>query len=297
MTSSASLPRADGAGLAIVTPSLVGSAQRAAFALASLQDLHARLGSKFRHIVVDDVPTCRDKLFGVLPIRMSRVIPNLAYLRAAPAIYSSAPNTEFIRNGRRGSLAAMLKALARARVHGCRYAFIHLDDNAYADTLPRLLGSAKAAMDGLVDLQLVRLSAYPLLTGQCTAELGNMTFCRREGDTVAFDGVVLHPVRRDGFTVWKSAWQASTADGNFWPVMLWNALYRVDFLERLLTDPHVPPRSGLGPVEAWYKTNWASIWRQLPGSFGFINMQFGGLERERNPNWRELLALPNRPIT
>src|SRR5690606_14138027 len=127
----------------------------------------------------------------------------------------------------------------RAKWHGCSYVFLHLDDNAYTDTLRQLVEASIDAMNRLGDLNLVRLSAYPILTAACSKELGNMSLCRRVGDTVRFDGVVLHPVRMDRYTVWRSPWQQSTGDGRFWPIMLWNAVYRIDFLESLLYHPAV----------------------------------------------------------
>lgn len=296
MTSSASHPPADAGKLAIVTPSMIGSGRRAAFARASLAELQDLLGARFAHIVVDDAPKCRGRLFGIVPGRLTRRIPNLAFYRAAKEIYARGRNVEFLRGGGSNSLTAVRKALARARERGCAYVFIHLDDNAYARTLDALVAASIAAMDSLPDLNLLRLSAYPILSGDCDRERGNLSLCERAGDTVRFDSVTLRPARRNGFTVWKAPWDASTADGRFWPVMLWNAVYRIAFLEQLLSQDAVANLPGLGPVEAWYKTHWETAWPRLAGSFGFINMQFAGLERERNPNWQELLGLPNRAV-
>jgi hypothetical protein len=289
-------PTTDADKLAIVTPSMIGGAQRVAFARASLAELQQLLGARHMHVVVDDVPGCRGRLFGVVPNRLTRKIPNLAYIRAAKQIYSQGRNVEVLRGSGKSSTAALKMALARAGSAGRSYVFIHLDDNAYAPALAALISTSIVALDNLPDLNLVRLSAYPILTAECNAEQGNMTLCRRDGDTVRFDGVKLHPVRVDGFTVWKSPWTAATADGRFWPIMLWNAVYRIDFLEQLLSNPAIADSQSLGAVEDWYKTHWATVWPRLAGSFGFINMQFAGLERERNLNWRELLALPNRAV-
>ena len=296
MTSSASHPRAEAGTLAIVTPSRIGTAQRAAFARASLAELQELLGASFAHIVVDDAPRCRGRLLGIVPGRLTRRIPNLAFYRAAKQIYASGGKVDFLRGDGGNSLTALRKALARATERRCAYAFIHLDDNAYAPTLGALVAASVAAMDSLPELNLVRLSAYPILTGACDRERGNMSLCERFGDTVRFDSVTLRPARQNGFTVWRSPWEASTADGRFWPVMLWNAVYRIGFLEQLLRHDAVADLPGLGPVEAWYKTHWQTAWPRLAGSFGFINMQFAGLERERNLNWRDLVGLPNRPI-
>jgi hypothetical protein len=296
MTSFALRQAADAGTLAIVTPSMVGSAQRAAFARDSLAELQKLLGGRFAHIVVDDPPGRRGRLLGVVPRRLTRLIPNLAFYWAAKEVYSRGRNIEFLRGGGGNSLNAVRRALRRARERGCSIVFIHLDDNAYADTLPQLVSHSIAAMANLPQLGVVRMSAYPILTGACNREQGNMSLCQRTGDTVRFDSVTLQPARQGAFTVWLAPWESSTADGRFWPVMLWNAVYRIEFLERLLSHPGVAGLAGLGDVEAWYKANWSTAWRGLDGCFGFINMQFAGLERERNANWQELIALPNRAV-
>jgi hypothetical protein len=296
MTSSALSRPIDVGKLAIVTPSMIGSAQRAAFARASLAELHDRLGEKFVHVVADDVPMCRGKLFGVVPARLTCRIPNLTFWATAKRIYKEGRNVDFRRDAGGNSLKALSKALIRAKELNCTYAFIHLDDNAYAGTLDELIGASINALDRMPGLNLLRLSAYPILTGACDREKGNMSLCERAGDTIRFDSVSLRPVRGCGYTVWMSPWEPSTADGRFWPIMLWNAVYRIEFLEQLLSLKPVASLSGLGPVEAWYKNNWETAWPQLGGSFGFINMQFAGLERERNLNWKDLLALPNGAV-
>lgn len=275
---------------------MVGSRQRADFARASLAELQERLEGRFAHVVVDDPPRCRGKLLGIVPARLTALIPNLSFYGVAREIYASAKNLEFIPGGAGSSSEAVLTALARARQRGRSYVFIHLDDNAYSPDLSSLLRASIAAMDALPELNLVRLSAYPILTAECTSERGNMSLCAHAGDAVRFDAVTLRPVRHDEFTAWIAPWAASTADGRFWPIMLWNAVYRIEFLQQLLSDPAVRRLPGLGHVESRYKTHWHALWRTLPGAFGFINMQFAGLERERNANWRELIALPNRPV-
>jgi hypothetical protein len=296
MTSSALSRPVEVGTLAIVTPSLIGSGQRAAFARASLAELRDQLGEKYVHIVADDVPMCRGRLFNIIPNRLTRRIPNFFYINEAKRIYLGGANVELLRGAGGNSLTGVLRALTCARERGCDYAFLHLDDNAYTRTLDELMACSVDALDALPELQVVRLSAYPILTGACDGERGNLSLCELSSDTVRFDSVVLHPLRRDRYTVWQAPWESVTADGRFWPIILWNAVYRIDFLERLLSNPSVAGLAGLGPAEAWYKENWAGAWSNLKGAFGFINMQFGGLERERNLNWQELLALPNRPI-
>ena len=34
----------------------------------------------------------------------------------------------------------------------------------------------------------------------------------------------------------------------------------------------------------------------IEGKLGYINMQFGGLEMQRNTNWQTLINLPNQPV-
>jgi hypothetical protein len=296
MTSSASFPDASPERrLAIVTPSMIGSAQRAAFARASLAELQKYQGIAFAHIVVDDPPKHRGRLFGVVPAMLTMRIASFALRGAANDIYASTPNVRLIQGGGGNSIDAVRRALGEVRALGSGYVFIHLDDNAYVPILASLLRHCIAAMDALPDLDLVRLSAYPIISGRNDRVRGNMALCERVEDTVRFDSVILRPVRLEGFTVWKAAWDASTADGHFWPIMLWNAVYRVGFLEDILARAAAQRLRNLGEVEAWYKSNWRQI-QPVQGSFGFINMQFAGLERERNANWQELVSLPNRAV-
>jgi hypothetical protein len=85
-------------------------------------------------------------------------------------------------------------------------------------------------------------------------------------------------------------------DANFWVIAMWLAVYRADFLEKLLTlTPQVASLRGLNQVEVYYKDrlNWQRALSQFSGKIGFINLQFGGLEMHRNQNWRDLIQLPN----
>jgi hypothetical protein len=275
---------------------MVNSAKRAAFACASLAELQELLNARYRHLVVDDKPHCAGRLLGVVPNRLTRKLPNLAYYGAARKIYTLHRNVEFLQGNGRSSISALRLAAARAKELGSAYVFIHLDDNAYARTLPSLLADSIAAMDAHEQVSVVRLSAYPILSGDCDRERGNTTLITRADDSVRFDSVVLRPQRSTAFTLWCAPWEASTADGRFWPVILWNAVYKVDFLLWLLSSEAAARLANLGAVEAWYKSSWKAVWRHMPGAFGFINMQFAGLERERNLNWRELIDLPNTPI-
>jgi hypothetical protein len=275
---------------------MVNSAKRAAFASASLAELQELLNARYRHVVVDDKPNCAGRLLGVVPNRLTRKLPNLAYYGVARRIYSVRRNVEFLQGDGKSSISALRLAITRAKELGSSYVFIHLDDNAYSRTLPPLLANSIAAMDTHEEVSVVRLSAYPILSGDCDREHGNTTLITRADDSVRFDSVVLRPHRSTAFTLWSAPWEASTADGRFWPIILWNAVYKVDFLLGLLSNEATARLANLGTVEAWYKSNWKAAWRYMQGSFGFISMQFAGLERERNLNWRELIDLPNTPV-
>ena len=55
----------------------------------------------------------------------------------------------------------------------------------------------------------------------------------------------------------------------------------------------------LAHVELYFKNGvgFQSLIEAPPdGSFGYINMQFGGIEMHRNKNWEMLLSMPNDPI-
>jgi len=64
-------------------------------------------------------------------------------------------------------------------------------------------------------------------------------------------------------------------DGNYWPFALW------------FTVCIVKNFTGLNHLEVFFrkKENWSLFIKEISASRGFINIQFGGLEMERNKNW------------
>lgn len=260
--------------LAILTPSYINSPERADFAQASLDSLTRAGGGEFPHVVVDDTLLVESKI--------ARMLVSRLYHK---------PNITFIQRRRRGSASALLDAVREARKQGAELAFIHLDDNVYVPELGPLLEHASDAFQRDAELVEVHLSGYPILSKDCTPERGNCTIIDVDDDVVFFDRVRLQPTRYDGYTLWWSYFHEDMADGEYWPIVMWQAVYRAEFLEGLLTRDPAPNLRSLGAVEVYYKADWRVA--SLAGKLGYINMQFAGLEMQRNHNWRELIGYTN----
>jgi len=262
--------------LAVISPSYINSLRRANFAQDSLESLRAAGGRWFPHIVVDDRPRTQAQIAA-----------------AASRIYQG-PNITFIQRFSHGSISALLDALREARKQGADLLFIHLDDCVYVPELGSLLEHARDAFEKDEELVAVRLSDYPILSKDCTPELGNRTRIDVGENLVSFDRVHLQPTRHKDYTLWWAYFDDKMADGEYWPIAMWQAVYRAEFLERLLTHEPVAKLGSLGQVELYYKTNWRSA--SLAGKLAYINMQFAGLEMHRNRNWRELIRYSNEAV-
>jgi hypothetical protein len=114
---------------------------------------------------------------------------------------------------------------------------------------------------------------------------------------VSFSNVDLSPIKRNDYTLWSSPYKSNMIDG-FWPIVLWSTVYRIDFLENLLNYSGMKRSTALGHVELFYKDkkNWNSFIKIFPGEIGYINMQFCGIEMQRNLNWKELINYPNNEV-
>jgi len=275
--------------LAVVTPSYIGSRRRLEFARASLASLRDALGADVPHVVVDDRPR--------IPFRPLSWLPNLRALKFGRSVYAG-PGVTLVRRWGRGSRGALLRAVREARARGAEIVFIHLDDNVYIPRLRVLLEHTCDAFARVPELAEVRLSGYPILCGDCDAKRGNRTLLRISSDEVAFDRVRLRPDRQEVYTLWWSTLEDEMVEGKYWPFALWSSAYRADFLERLLDAPEVRGMRAMGEVELFYKdgANWRRALQAFGGRIGYINMQFCGIEMQRNRNWRELTALPNTEV-
>ncbi|MBN1867363.1 glycosyltransferase family 2 protein [Candidatus Sumerlaeota bacterium] len=275
--------------LFIVTPSYIDSPARAAFARKSIESLREAIGPDYEHIVVDDYPRPRGFF------SKWRIDPE--FRDEAERIYDR-PRTTLIRRRGGGSASAVLRALREARARGARYVFIHLDDNVYVPILGRLVDRAIRAFERDADLVKVRVAGYPILWGECTPELGNQTCLSIQKDSVSFDRIVLQPTRYEDFTLWWADLSEDMKGDRSYPIVLWSAIYRVDFLERVLTYRRALARGTLADVERYFmkSRNWRLALREFSGKLGYINMQFGGIEMQHNANWEKMVRFPNRPV-
>ena len=277
------------APLAILTPSRITTAQRYGFARASMDSLLKRLdGARVSIVVVHDSPGWKQ----IVPKPLQRLSDQLQWDARASDVYSG-PDVTFVPGGGRGSAAALLSAVKLATAAGKTYGFIHLDDHVYGESFKDLLVCGLRAMEERPDLLWTRFSGYPVMYE------GKSLLAPNEDDHVVFDGVRLSPLRFDGFTVWSSKLTAEVNTGRYWPIAMWFCIYRLSVLEMLLEWAVAQGTKHLAHVELYFK-NGVGFQRLIEahpdGSFGYINMQFGGIEMHRNKNWEALLSMPNDPI-
>ena len=199
-----------------------------------------------------------------------------------------------------GSAAACLRAVREARRGGATLVFMHQDDNVYVPLAGKLLGHAVTAFERKQDLLAVRLTCYPILDSTVSSAQGNRTFLEQRGDEIRFDVVTLRAERFEDFTLWWSPFGPDSNRGTFWPIIMWQVVYRAEFLEQLLSAPEVGHCRHLSGIEAWYRDriNYTTYCKKIRGSFGFINMQFAGFEMHqadtvREGLWQEILVRPN----
>ncbi len=239
--------------------------------------------------MVDDIPRP--------PGRFCRYLPDPRFFNAVRQIYA-APNIRMFRRYGQSSNTATLAAVRHAQSVGADLVFVHLDDQTYVHEFGKLLPFAIHAFREMPKLKCVHLSGYPLIDKNCTVELDNHTHIAISEDEITFDCVRLLPFRFSNYSLWATDMNEELVRGQYWPIALWLAIYRVDFLEALLTHREVTALKTLGNVETYYRQeeNLRQFLALYGGQIGYINMQFGGFEMHRNPDWRKLVELPNEPI-
>jgi hypothetical protein len=278
------------AKLAFITPSYIGSYERANYARRSHESIKATFGSQYTHIVVDDIPHFKG--------RFINRFADWRYRNVAAQIYRG-DNIELIRQHGRSSVTATLHATQAAIGTGHELVFLHLDDMIYVPQAHTLMTYATDAFRQVPDLQIVRLTGIPILSKDCTPELGNRSQLTISENQVQFENLVLQPQRFDDYTLWWSHFHPDLMQGTYYAIPMWFTVFRSSFLEKLLTlNETVANLRGLGLVELYYKDmgNWREALNHIEGKLGYVNMQFGGLEMQRNPNWQTLVNLPNEPV-
>jgi hypothetical protein len=275
--------------LAVLTPSRITTAQRYGFARASMDSLLKRLdGAPVSVVVVHDSPGWKN----IVPKPLRCLNRQLRWDGRAKEIYAG-PAVTWVDGEGRGSAAALLLAVKVALAEGKRYGFIHLDDHVYGDHFRDVLTSGLRAMEDRPNLLWTRFSGYPVMYESKVPLVPN------SNNQIVFDGVTLSPLRHEDFTVWSSALTKEVNSGRYWPIAMWFCIYRLSVLGMLLDWAVAEGTKHLAHVELYFK-NGVGFQRLLDaspdGSFGYINMQFGGIEMHRNKNWEMLLSMPNDPI-
>lgn len=276
----------------IITPSYINSNKRFKFAQQSLSSLQSALGDQYPMIVVDDIPKINNWLF--------KNMINPKHLFKAYKIYGKSKDIHLVRQLGRGSRLATLQAIHLAKSRGADLVFIHLDDNIYLPIIKKLMSYATDAFEQDQDLVEVRLTGYPILSSQCNSKRGNLTQIKIECNQVKFDSVILISSDYHDYTLWWSYYHENMVDEDYWPIALWSTLYRVSFLEKLLTHPKLLKEKHLVNAEIFYKQK-SNFIREvkkgnLMGKIGYINMQFCGLEMHQNCDWKNLIHYPNIPV-
>lgn len=275
--------------LSILIPSKVVNKERFTFASTSFKSLKESLGRLTHpYIVVHDHPLAR------------KIVPSFLASNCAQLLWNKKAEQFYIDEGvvwlaglNLGSASALLVAAKFALDAGSVYGFIHLDDHVYCRDFGRLLTSGMDAMERESSLQWIRFSGYPIVcNNKADINISPM-------DTIEFDRIVLKPIRSDNFTAWVSPLVEEVNNGDYWPIALWFCIYRLDFLIEILEYSVSHGARHLANAEVVLKSAGGFKWvvdRFPNSSFGYINMQFGGIEMHQNKNWRELLNLSNREI-
>ena len=185
----------------------------------------------------------------------------------------------------------MLDATREARKVGAKYCFLHLDDHVYLPLFGQLLKHGYDALEANPDLMWTRYSGYPLIYEKRAA-------LEKDNDEVRFDAVTLRPWRTPEYTLWWDSLEDKSVRGRYWPIAMWFCIFRLVVLERLLEQAPTGAGRHLADVEVFYKqeSNWEKFVSSTGGKFGYINMQYGGIEMHRNKNWRELMRISNDEI-
>ena len=275
--------------LAIIIPSKIDSKRRYNFAQTSFQSLTENLESKnISHIVAHDNPDFSP----FIPKSLHSLFESLKWNDKAKDLYN-ATDTNWIEGDGKGSAAALLLAVEIALSKGKTYGFIHLDDHVYCEPFGKLITTGLDAMERNINLLWTRFSGYPLIHD------GRVPISFDDTNQITFDSVKLSPIRYTDYTLWESQIIPCVNDGKYWPVALWFCIYRLTVLKKVLEFAIAADKKHLGHVEEFFKKEkgFDKLINEYPkGSFGYINMQFGGFEMHRNNNWQELIKMDNREI-
>lgn len=274
--------------LCILTPVRVTSAERYDLSAASLKSLHDQIAPLgVSHFVVQDGPAWGRALPGFL----ASSFPAVAWSARARRLYEE-HNASCIEGLGKGSASALLVAVEAAIAAGKSFGFIHLDDHVYCTPFAELMQAGLEAMSGDEELIWTRFSGYPIMYD------GRTPFTPKE-DRVAFDKVVLSPLRNPGYTLWQAPITSEANEGRYWPIALWFCIFRLEALRDFLQWALEKNVKHMAHVEEYFKEGegFQRVMARYPfGKFGYVNMQFGGFEMHRNPNWQALISGDNEAV-
>jgi hypothetical protein len=275
--------------LVILVPSKVASRSRFNFATRALASLCNALMQMPSVIVIHDSVSRSSWL----PSFLQRYAPSARWDHAVEIAYRHENVTFIRRQNKSGSASALREAVAHSMNAGFKFGFIHLDDHVYGEEFYALLKNGLVEMRGNPNLLCLRYSGYPLICNAAPAlKISN-------DDSLHFDVVTLRPYRRSEYTLWSSELTSDLVRGNYWPIAMWFCVFPLHVLLIILDDAIKAGCHHLAHVEVFYRdsNNFELLAKKFPNSsFGYINMQFGGIEMHRNKNWRTLLQLPNQPL-
>lgn len=275
--------------LAILTPSRITTEQRRDFASASYTSLEKCLqGATLPHVVVHDSPKSKK----TLPKLLHKWVSSVHWDAQAKAIYGS-PQLTWLEGDGNGSAGALLKAVDAAIANGQSFGFIHLDDHVYTESFGQLLVKGLSAMAADDNLLWTRFSGYPIMYD------GRERLAPNQDDQIVFDGVALSPKRSENYTLWMSSLTSEANSGKYWPVAMWFCIYRLPVLKHMLEWALAHQTKHLAHVEVYFKSRggFEKLLEAYPnGGFGYINMQFGGIEMHHNRNWPSLLKMSNEEV-
>ena len=277
--------------LAIVVPSKIQDKNRYFLAMKSYKSLKQNFeNNEVDFIVAHDNPSIEKFIHP----NFYSIFNATKWNSAGKLIYNDNKTSMVIENNKScGSAVGLLNAVDKAISIGKEYAFIHLDDHIYISTFNKLIRFGLDSMERDKSLLWTRYSGYPII------HENRKEFRFNNNGEIIFDNVSLSPRRSNEFTLWSSYLQNNVNEGSYWPIAMWFSLYRIDFLKVLLEWAIEKNKKHLANVEEYYKSEGGFnriIDKYKGGSFGYINMQFGGFEMHRNKNWKELLKIENKEL-
>lgn len=275
--------------LSIIGTSYIDAPQRLDWASRSLESLRES-APNVRSFISLEYPY-REKRF--LPFK----IPNRKLADQAVKLYQN-HEVYWDWTRKRSSVEGLRVALERSIKEESICAFIHLDDNVYVKDLGKLLQYAEHSLANHDDLMAVKLTGYPMLTKTTDTSLGNRCFIEEEGRCIRSGAIRWEPRDQTDYTLWVCDIEESYREKMFWPLGLWLAVYRSEFLLDLLEVACRREFRHLWEIEKYLhsKENYRNLGMDRGSKVGVINLQFGGTEMEKKPNWKELLSSPNSPI-